>query len=327
MMVVIADGKGEDLVRLIIGKPVKDQPGQRFVRIAVGPTFTDDVYVAKVDTEKLPTDFNKWIERDLLKLNPLDVQKLTLMDYSVLKEDGGYLAQKRMEASISWDTLQALWNLDKFQVYTQNRAHDDALRDGEELNKQKLDEMKSALDDLKIENVARKPAEKPEDKGKLNEKQLQAHVRMGFIPARDQKLYSTNGEVFVDLKDGVRYILRFGDIAGVQAGSDGQKLNRYLMVNAELSEDLLKPPTLEPEPAGPEAKPPTTPPAEKPAETKPAEKETPKPSGGACQEEEKKEEPKAQPAKEKAKDDGKAGKAKTEPAKTAPEKTKVGVEP
>jgi hypothetical protein len=312
MMVVIADAKGDDLVRMIIGKPVKDQQGQRFVRVAEGQTFTDDVYVAKVDVDKLPTDFNKWIEQDLLQLSPLDVQKLTLMDYSVLKEDEGYLAQKRMEAGISWDTIQALWNLDKFQVYTQGRPHDAALGEGEELNKQKLDEMKSALDELKIENVARKPAEKPEDKGKLNEKQLQAHVRMGFIPAKDGTLYSTNGEVIVDLKDGVRYVLRFGDIAGVQAGSDGQKLNRYLMVNAEVSEDLLKPPVLEAEPAGPAAKPPTTPPAEE----KPAEKETPKPNGGACQEEEKKEEPKAAPAKTKAKDDGKGAKAKTEPGKT-----------
>ena len=108
MLVVIRDGKGDELVRLIIGKPVKDAPGQRFVRVAEGSTFTDDVYVAKVDIEKLPTDFNKWIERDLLKLNPLDVQRLMLKDYSVLKSDGGYAAQLRMEAAVSWDTLQAV---------------------------------------------------------------------------------------------------------------------------------------------------------------------------------------------------------------------------
>lgn len=309
MLVVIRDGKGDELVRLIIGKPVKDAPGQRFVRVAEGSTFTDDVYVAKVDIEKLPTDFNKWIERDLLKLNPLDVQRLMLKDYSVLKSDGGYAAQLRMEAAVSWDTLQAVWNLDNFQIFTQNRPHDAALGDGEELNKQKLDEMKTALDDLKIEDVKRTPAGvgdalSPQSKLYSDPKLQASLVKMGFIPAKNQ-LYCTNGEVYVDLKDGVRYVLRFGDIAGVQAGSEGQKLNRYLLVSTELTEDLLKPPVLEPEPAGPaapETTPPTTPPAA----------ETPKTNGGACQEE---------PA-EKAKEEPKA--AKTEPAKT---KAKAGAEP
>ncbi len=312
MLVVIGDGKGGDLVRLIIGKPVKDQAGQRFVRVAEGSTFTDDVYVAKVDVEKLPTDFNKWIERDLLKLNPLDVQRMTLMDYSVLKEEGAFFAQKRIEAAVSWDTLNGVWNLDGFKVFTQNRPRDAALGEGEELNKQKLDEMKTALDDLKIEDVKRKPA--GGDPLKPNAEAQALMVKMGFIPARDQKLYSTNGEVHVDLKDGVRYVLRFGDIAGVQAGSDGQKLNRFLLVNAELTDDMKQPPMLEPEPAGPEAPsttpPPTTPPAAEP----------PKPNGGACQEEGKKEETREEP---KAKQDLKSGKAKSEPGT----KAKPGAEP
>ena len=319
MLVVIGDGKGGELARMIIGKPVKDQAGQRFVRIAEGQTFTDHVYVAKVDVEKLPTDFNKWIERDLLKLNPLDVQRMTLMDYSVLKEDGAFFAQKRMEAAVSWDTLNGVWNLDGFKVFTQNRPHDAALGEGEELNKQKLDEMKTALDDLKIEDVKRKPA--GGDPLKPNPEAQNLMVKMGFIPARDQKLYSTNGEVQIDLKDGVKYILRFGDIAGVQAGSDGQKLNRFLLVNAELTDDMKQPPMLEPEPAGPEA-PATTPPP-----TTPPAAEAPKPNGGACQEEgkkeEAKEEPKAEATKAKAKGDDKAGKAKTEPGT----KPKAGAEP
>ena len=308
MLVVIRDGKGDDLARLIIGKQVKDPPGQRFVRIAEGSTFTDKVYVAKIDIEKLPTEFNKWIERDLRKLNHNDVKKLTLMDYSVLKEEGGYVAEKRMEAATSWDTLNGAWVLDRFQLFTRGVPHDAALGEGEELNKQKLDEMKTALDDLKIEDVRRKPA----GEGDKDPKIMQANVKMGFIPAKD-KLYSTNGEVLVDQLDGVRYILRFGDIAGVQAGSDGKKLNRFLMVNAELTDDALHPPMLEPEPAGPTAPPPTTPPADEP----------PKSNGGACQDEAKdkaatKDEPKdAEPAKEKAKTDDKSGKSKA----------KVGAEP
>jgi len=185
--------------------------------------------------------------------------------------------------------------------------------------------MKTALDDLKIEDVRRKPPEvgealDPDAKLFKDPKLQQALLKMGFIPARD-KLYSTNGEVHVDLKDGVKYVLRFGDIAGVQAGSDGQKLNRFLMVNAELTDDMKQPPMLEPEPAGPEA-PSTTPPATTPPAT-----EAPKPNGGACQEEgkkeETKEEPKSEATKAKAKGDDKSGKAKTEPGT----KAKAGAEP
>ncbi len=309
MLVIIRDGKGDDLARLIIGKAVKDPPGQRFVRIAEGSTFTDKVYVAKIDTEKLPTEFNKWIERDLLKLNPNDIKRLTLMDYSVLKEDGGYLAEKRMEAAVSWDTLSAVWNLDRFQLFTRGVPRDAALGDGEELNKQKLDEMKTALDDLKIEDVRRKPAGAGDNDPKL----MQQMVKLGFIPAKD-RLYSTNGEIHVDLLDGVRYILRFGDIAGVQAGSDGKKLNRFLMVNAELTDDVLHPPMLEPEPAGPTV-PPATPPTTPPAAEEPA-----KSNGGACQDETK-EEPKAtEPDKEKAKTDDKAGKTKAKAGAEPPGK-------
>ncbi|MFN0017110.1 MAG: DUF4340 domain-containing protein [Pirellulaceae bacterium] len=308
MLVVVRDEKGEELARMIIGKAVKDPPGQRFVRVAKDTTtFTDDVYVAKIDIEKLPTEFNKWIEQDLLRINPNDVKRLTLKDYSVLEQQGGYAAEKRMEAAISWDTLSAVWNLDRFQLFTRGLPHEAALGDGEELNKQKLDEMKTALDELKIEDVVRKPPGAETDT-----KVRQTQIKMGFIPAQDKKLYSTNGEVYVDLLDGVRYILRFGDIAGVQAGSDGKKLNRYLLVNAELTDDVLNPPMLEPEPAGPAA-PPATPPTTPPAA------ETPKPNGGACQEEPKaegKDEPKAaEPAKEKA---------KAEPGKT---KAKAGAEP
>lgn len=321
MLVAVRDGKQQDLARMIIGKEVKGETGQRFVRVADGGSFTDDVYVARIDVEKLPTDFNKWIERDLLKLNPLDIARLTLNDYSVISSNGGYGAQLRMKAEVSWDTLSAVWNLGKFELYTQNKPRDAALGDGEELNKQKLDDMKTALDDLKIEDVRRKPAGlgaslEPDAALLADSKMRQSLFEMGFIPAETAKgteLYSSNGEVLVDLKDGIRYVLRFGKVAGVQAGSDGQKLNRYLLVTAQLADEMLKTPALDPEPAGPTA-PSTTPPVE----------ETPKTNGGGCQEE----------TKEETKADEKSGKAKAEPAKTKADvpkaegsKTKAGVEP
>jgi hypothetical protein len=174
---------------------------------------------------------------------------------------------------------------------------------------------------LKIENVRRKPSGigaslEPDQAIFSDDKLQQSLVEIGFFPARTRngkELFSSNGDVLVDLKDGVRYILRFGKVAGVQAGSEGQKLNRFLLVTAQLTDEVQKPPTLEPEPAGPAA-PATTPPAA----------ETPKSSGGGCQEEGKKEETKtAEPTKEKAKAEGTKAKSGAE----TPPKPPVKLDP
>jgi hypothetical protein len=106
------------------------------------------------------------------------------------------------------------------------------------------------------------------------------------------ELFSANGEVHVGMKDGVEYVLRFGNVAGIEEGSTETKLNRYLFVMARLDESKFAPPELEVEPADVPADKPSDKPAEKPTE-KPAEKPTEKPaekpsekpaggSGGAC---------------------------------------------
>jgi hypothetical protein len=88
------------------------------------------------------------------------------------------------------------------------------------------------------------------------------------------------------MKDGIEYILRFGNFASVEEGSADAKLNRYLFVMAQLDESKFPPPQLEPEPAivpesGP-AKPAEKPAAEKPAAEKPAAEKPDGGNGGAC---------------------------------------------
>lgn len=315
-LVVLQDGKGDDLVRILVGKEVEGTPGQRFVRIAEsGGNLTEPVYVTKIDLEQLPTEFGKWIERDLLQINPNDVAQLTLKDYSIVRKQDQFgrlvnQVQLKMDSTISWDTLEGSWELEQFQVYDdRNNPHDATLADGEELAKAKLDGLKTALDDLKIEGVDRKPeglgAElKIDEKLRSNEELMTSLVEHGFFagPPEKPEIFSRNGEVNVDCKDGVRYVLRFGDVAGVQEGSDLGKLNRYLLVSAQVAENMLPRPVLEEVPAGPE---PGQPPAEATSEPEPAA------SGGACQEEEAEAaqaEAKTQPAKTdgQQKNDGKA---------------------
>ena len=320
-LVAVQDAKGNDLMRLVVGKEVDGRPGQRFVR----KPAEERVYVAKFSLDKLSTDFDKWIEKDLLKLSPFDVSKVTLKDYSLFPTANGQQAYlPRMDANLTYDSAATnQWTLDKMVVYTrEGEPKETPLSDQEELNKQKLDDLRNGLDDLKIINVARKP----EALGKLlkeglenvDAQELDSLASFGFVPARgpDGKfdVFASSGELIVDMKDGVRYVLRFGKVAGTEqasaskssaagadsaagtdkeeSGADAIKINRYLVVSAQTSPLTLTAPMLEAEPAGPEnpaAEASTEKPAETPAE-KPAAEEGDEPAKP-------KTEPAADPAK------------------------------
>ena len=223
-LVVVQNAKGDDLFRLIVGKAASSEgenlPGLHFVR----KPLEDIVYVAKIDMEKLPTDFDQWIEKDLLKLNALDVSKITLKDYNVLPSSAGrYSPFPRMDAVVSWNNEKGEWNLDELTRFSQNKPVPDGLGPQEELNKTKLDEMKTALDDLKIVDVKRKPAGidaelKLSQELMNNREGLLSLQELGFYPVGRKsddntlELASANGEVIVDMKDGVQYKLRFGNV-------------------------------------------------------------------------------------------------------------------
>ena len=340
-LVAVQDARDNDLMRLVVGKEVEGGPGQRFVR----KPGEDIVYVAEFSLDKLPTEFDKWIEKDLLKLSPFDVSKVTLKDYSLVPTQNGTGLLQRMEASLTYDSAATnQWTLDSMVVFSRGGAPTEApLSEQEELNKQKLDDLRNALDDLKIVDVVGKP----KDLGKLlaeglesvEASQLESLAAFGFLPARGRDgvfdVFASNGELIVDLKDGVRYTLRFGKIAGTEntsssKGSDSAadtdeggenaadkiKVNRYLFVSAQLSPLTLTQPMLEPEPAGPESTPAETP-AEKPTARPaasggggangqdPAESQSPvtkaQPKAAAAGEGDDPEAPKAEPAADPAK--------------------------
>ena len=267
-LVALQDGEQKDLVRLIVGKEVDGSPGQRFVR----KPEQDVVYITKIGLDKLPTEFDKWIEKDLLKINTFDVARLTLKDYSILPtQTGGFAFAGRMEASAVWKADQSNWSLESLKMFSQGSGTwiDQSLAETEELNRQKLDDLKTALDDLKIVDVVRKPAGlgsslRAGTDVTQDQELITSLLAFGFLPAKAPgserpEIFATNGEVVVDMKDGVQYVLRFGNVQGAETPSgttpgedDEVKLNRYLFVTAQLSPHTLVQPTYEPEPAGPE---------------------------------------------------------------------------
>ena len=297
MLVAFQDTKGEDLARLIVGKQVKDSPTQRFVRKA----GQNRVYVVDLDVSKLTTNFSDWIEKDLLKISPWDIDRLTVKDYRFIVKPAanGFSLQldPRLEATIGWDNDGNSWELLGMSRFVQQRPVPTELQADEELNKEKLDELKSALDNLQIVNVLPKPkglGENVTDEEAFQNPEFRESLQnIGVMPAqigRKRELLGSNGELNVGTKDGVEYVLRFGNSAGADEGTtkDGDvKVRRYLYVTARLDESRLKPPALQELPTESTVPVAPTEPAAPPAasdapEAAPEATEAPAP-GDACQ--------------------------------------------
>jgi hypothetical protein len=259
VMVKLEGDKGKNLAQLIIGKLVKGSTDQRFVRIP----SQSRVYTAKVELDKLSTKFEDWIEKDLLQLNSFDIERITVKDYSVVTAPTSQgLAvvsfDPRSEISVTWNSQDSKWNLNKLVGYRSDGEEVPAkLLEDEELNTTRLNDLKTALDDLKIVDVRRKPQGLGADlKGDLDfmkdRDRVESLITRGFIPLQvgnnSPELRASNGEVQTLMKDGVEYILRFGNIAGTEEGSDEGKLNRYLFVTARVDESKFPEPALEPLP-------------------------------------------------------------------------------
>jgi hypothetical protein len=235
--VVMKDANGDDLVDLIIGDKVKDAPGQRYVRNAK----SDVVYVVEVNPDNLSTSFADWIEADLLKLSPFDIRRVFVNDYSADLGFGmtadGHIAphvswNRRNEFTLAYDNKDSKWNLADIKKYDKSKKDmvPGKLADDEELNQDALNELRNALDDLQIVDVVRKPSGLSSDLKAgaefLNKKEaIQDLIDKGFSPVplkpgADPEILSSEGEVVCTLRDGVEYVLRFGQLQ-IQTESAG----------------------------------------------------------------------------------------------------------
>ncbi|MEN1680673.1 MAG: DUF4340 domain-containing protein [Planctomycetota bacterium] len=279
-------GEEEELVDLIIGEQVKDQDEQRYVRRA----DQDVVFVVEIDPSKFSTNFADWIEDDLLKINAWDLKRVRINDYSFdffmtlagPRSDADY----RSEIELSYDDSGSKWNLDSLRVAADPKKEafeEKALGEQEELNEDALRDLKSALDDLRIVDVSRKPdglsADLQAGDQFLNDERAQLSlVTRGFTPLQRRSgeldLRSSEGEVIATMNDGVEYVLRFGNLQ-IDEGEEGEAadgeesaeagdgegdeesdedsgVNRYLFVMVRFNESAIERPELEDVPPLPE---------------------------------------------------------------------------
>lgn len=299
--VTMSDEQNKPLADLIVGKAVKGAEGQRYVREA-GRAL---VYAVEIDRSKLSTNFDDWIEKDLLKLNSWDLQQVDIKDYSaalvqVMTPQGpgiGIDMNDRAELVLAYNDADAKWTPVKLKTFDATKGErgeyvDFSLAEGEELNSETLNALKTALDDLQIVDVVRKPAglsqdlKAGDDFVKNNEAKIELMMK-GFTPEQSaaggpQEIISSDGEVVATMKDGVEYVLRFGNLtsadreqgedpaapatpgqpvdpaaAAADAKAKNSDVHRYMFVMARLNKDAVKKPETEalPELPADEAKP------------------------------------------------------------------------
>ncbi len=235
--VTIKNAEGEVLSDLIFGNEVPDRPDFRYVR----KPDEKRVYASRVKID-ISTRFQDWINRDLLELEPTNINQITINDYNINErtrsvENRGKVVLNRSDGK---------WTIP-------------GLKSGLEVDSTTMAAMVKTLDSLLIVGVRPKPQglsaslKQSSGQSQLSQDDARSLQSKGFFFTRDGQLMSNDGEMLVDTRKGVQYTLRFGEIVygsgdesssdtGQAANSDEAAQNRYLFVTAAFDPSELPEP-------------------------------------------------------------------------------------
>ena len=256
-MIALKNSSGSNLAQLIIGNEVEGLSNTRYVR---KPEENAVYRVELQNVDDVTTKFVDWVEKDFLDLDKWNIKQVTFDNYEI--KDGKIAPS--VKQVLDYDNSE--WKLSGT-----------SLSDEEELDKEKLDDMKDAFDDLEIIDVERKPeilisslrkGSEFVDANNIQELQSSANslIQKGFRPINELgkdgkplsypngkpklKVVSQKGEVLVGMKDGVEYVLRFGETyRGPEDDENSTGDSRYIYAYARVNESLLEQPVLEPVPS------------------------------------------------------------------------------
>lgn len=268
-LVEVQDDSGEMLVNMIIGKEIKDAPGQHYARRVT----QDAVYAIEIDPSDLSTSFADWIESDLLSLEGIDITSIQIKDYTAeLRPQGfsiGVVLEQKANMKVAYDDETMAWKPEVFEELSKDSNEFVPFEIGkdQQLNGEALDGLKKALGDLLIVDVEKKPvglSDALKQGGNFTEDNDSAIdlIQHGFAPTSDAKgevsILSTEGEAICTLKDGIEYVLRFGNLqtssvedSDATDESEGG-INRYLFVMVRHNPSVIEQPVLEEVPELPE---------------------------------------------------------------------------
>ncbi|MEM8736238.1 MAG: DUF4340 domain-containing protein, partial [Planctomycetota bacterium] len=153
MLVKFKDDSDQVLASLVIGKEVEQTEGQRYVRIP----SEDAVYQVELDTGVFSTEFRDWIEGELLGVRSMDITRVGVRDYTLEQSLTQVALKRNFDAEVSYDIPGAAWTLDSMKEYGAEASATGEMAEDEELNKEFLNGLRTAVQDLEIVNVQRKP--------------------------------------------------------------------------------------------------------------------------------------------------------------------------
>ena len=136
-MIALKNNTGANLAQLIIGNEVEGLSNTRFVR---KPEENSVYRVELQNVNDVTTKFVDWVEKDFLDIDKWNIKQVIFDNYEI---KDGKIAPSTKQV-LDYDNSE--WKL----VGT-------SLSENEELNNEKLDDMKDAFDDLEIIDVERKP--------------------------------------------------------------------------------------------------------------------------------------------------------------------------
>jgi len=289
--ITLGGANNETLVNLIIGKEAArrhsqdtmDESGSnlRYVRIA----DQAPVYVINIDSSQFSTSFDQWIEKNLLDISTFDIREIFVDEYSFSVEFAltNRGLQETPKASFIGDITLSYdgsaigankWSLVRWMAFEgQNLEYKEKqLEPEKELDTETLDSMISALNDLRIVNVLKKPAElasalregTPFENIRTDSSMQATGFYLVELPdlKRDTKktkvqLLSNEGDIQLRLKNGIVYNLRFGDLTGTESEIAAENsldaesvmgVNRYLFITADFDPAIIPLPELKPVP-------------------------------------------------------------------------------
>ena len=297
--IVLGGANNATFVNLIIGKEAaqrqtQDMMGEgeaslRYVRVA----NQTPVYVVHIDPSQFTTNFDQWIEKNLLDISTFDVKEIFVDEYSFSVELAltNLGLQEVPNASFIGNITLGYdgsaigadkWSLIRWMTFErQNHDYKERqLESGKELNASTLDTMVSALGDLKIVSVLKKPVElasalrkgTPFEDIAMTLMMQESMQETGFwlvemldlkgdVRQMKTQLLSNEGDMQLRLKNGIVYHLRFGDLTGTESEIEAENSlhtaltmvsNRYLFITAEFDSSIIPLPELHPAPETPE---------------------------------------------------------------------------
>jgi hypothetical protein len=185
---------GDVLADLIVGRPVDNRAGLRYVRLP-GQRRT---YVSNVGDLPISTSFADWIERDLLQAEAGSIDAVSIRGYAVDRETG---------------------RVDPGETVLLQKDAEGWTADGMPADAAAVERLLTGLATLRIAGVVPKPpgiaatlggeassgSLTPDDRGDL--------ARRGFYLADGGRLLASQGEVVARSEDGIFYTLLAGEIA------------------------------------------------------------------------------------------------------------------